>query len=190
MDSFYTEEELRQLGFRQVGTDVKVSRKTSIYQPERISLGNHVRIDDFCCLVGGAKGIEIGSYVHIAFFCVILGRGGVVIEDFAGLSSRCALYSATDDFSGQFLTNPTVPVEYLNVQEGQIVVGRHAIVGTGATILPGVTVGEGCAIGAHSLVTKTLEPWGVYFGSPVKRIKRRSQDLLVLEQALINRQGI
>ena len=96
MSSFYTEEELQDVGFKKYGKNVLISKKSSIYSPDKISLGNNVRIDDFCCLVGGESGIEIGSNVHIAFHCIIVGNGGVKINDFAGLSSRCCIYSATE----------------------------------------------------------------------------------------------
>lgn len=185
MSSFYSLDELKEIGFKHFGKNVKISRKCSIYMPETISIGDNVRIDDFCCLVGGEKGINIGSFVHIAFFCIILGNGGVTLKDFSGLSSRVTLYSATDDYSGASLTNPTVPKEYLNVTQGEIVLNKHVIVGTNSTILPNVAIGEGSSIGAHSLVTKDLDSWGVYVGTPAKKIKDRKKDLLEMEKNLI-----
>ena len=119
MSSFYNQYELEQLGLKSFGQNVKISKKCSIYAPEKISIGSNVRIDDFCCLVGGEKGIEIGSYVHLAFFCIVLGNGGVILKDFSGLSSRVTIYSATDDYSGIGLTNPTVPKEYLNIEKSK-----------------------------------------------------------------------
>jgi acetyltransferase-like isoleucine patch superfamily enzyme len=118
-------------------------------------------------------------------FCVIVGNGGVTLKDFSGLSSRVALYSATDDYSGSSLTNPTIPKEYLNVLQGEIVLDRHVIIGTNSTVLPNVTIGEGSSVGAHSLVTKNLDSWGIYVGTPVKRIKDRKKDLLKMEKNLI-----
>jgi dTDP-4-amino-4,6-dideoxy-D-glucose acyltransferase len=185
MSSFYNRDELKDIGFKSLGRNVKISRKCSIYMPENISIGDNVRIDDFCCLVGGQKGINIGSYVHVAFFCIIVGNGGVTLEDFSGLSSRVALYSATDDYSGASLTNPTVPKEYLNITQGEIILKRHVIIGTNSTVLPNVTIGDGSSVGAHSLVTNNLDSWGVYVGVPVKRIKERKKDLLEMEKNLI-----
>jgi len=182
MDSFYTFDELQSLGLKAFGKNVLISRKTSIYMPENIAIGDDVRIDDYCCLVAGNKGITIGSNIHIAFHCIIIGNGGVFLEDFSGLSSRCSIYSATDDYSGKTLTNPTVPEKYKHVIEGEVYLGRHAIIGTNTTILPNVYIGEGCSVGANSLVNKNLEPWGIYFGSPAKKIKERNKDLLILEQ--------
>lgn len=189
MDSFYNEKELSELGLKSFGKNVKISKKTSIYMPETITVGSDVRIDDFCCLVGGNKGIHLGSNIHIAFHCIILGNGGVVIEDFAGLSSRCSIYSASDDYSGASLTNPTVPSKYKVITEGEVRLGRHVIIGTNTTILPKVTIGDGCSVGANSLITKNLDPWGVYFGSPAKKINTRKQDLLHFERLYLNEKG-
>lgn len=182
MNSFFTTEELSEIGFRNFGSNVRISKKCSIYNPSNISIGDNVRIDDFCCIAGGEKGVKIGSNVHIAIFSAIFGGGGVILDDFSGISSRTVLYSASDDYSGSFLTNPTIPEEYLNVEKGQIILNKHVIIGTNSTVLPNVEIGEGSAVGAHSLVTKNLEPWGIYFGNPVKRVKSRKKDLLDLEK--------
>lgn len=184
INSFYDPAELAGLGFASFGSEVFISRKASLYQPEKITLGSHVRIDDFCILSGGA-GITIGNFVHIAPYCGLYGGSGIEIADFAGLSSRVALYSESDDFSGESMTNPTVPLACKPKYNcGKIIIGRHAIIGTGATVLPGLSVGEGTAIGAHALVTHHCEPWGIYSGIPARRVKARSQALLKYEPAL------
>lgn len=185
MDSYYNEDELNKIGFKKIGNNVKVSRKTSIYGAEHISLGSNVRIDDFCCLVANENEIIIGSYVHIAFFSILMGSGGIIFEDFSGLSSRVSIYSATDDYSGRTMTNPTVPEKYKRIYSGKVILQKHVIIGTNTTILPNVTIGYGSSVGANSLVTKSLEPWGIYVGSPVKKIKDRSQELLDYERQLL-----
>lgn len=59
-------------------------------------------------------------------------------------------------------------------------------IGSGSVFLPQVIIGEGSSVGALSLVNKSLDDWGVYFGSPAKKLKRRSKDLLKLEEKLRN----
>jgi len=185
MISYYTQEELLQLGLAKVGTNVKISRKTSFYNPEKIIIGDQVRIDDFCVLSGG-KGITLGNYIHIACFCALYGNESIVMEDFTTLSSRVVIYSCSDDYSGRSLTNPTVPDEFhLYSTKGAVILKKHVIVGTNSTILPNVTVGIGSAIGAHSLVTKNLAEWGIYSGVPAKKIKDRKKDLLEIEKRFI-----
>jgi galactoside O-acetyltransferase len=90
------------------------------------------------------------------------------------------VFSASDDYSGKFLTNPTVPITMTNVSVAEVFVGEHVIVGANSVILPGVKIGEGSAVGAQSLVARSLEPWGIYSGCPAKFLKTRSSSLLEL----------
>lgn len=185
--SYYTREELESIGFNSLGENILLSRNTQIYSPENISLGNNVRIDDFCFISAG-KEINIGSYIHISCFCALHGVEGIEMHDFSGLSSRVTIYTTSDDYSGCSLTNPTVPEEFKPGEiKGAVILKKHSIVGAGSTILPKVTLHEGVAVGAHSLVTKTCREWGIYFGSPVKYLKERKRDLLELEQQLIRK---
>lgn len=184
--SFYSEEELQEIGFQHVGKNVQISRKASIYSAGRISIGDDVRIDDFCVLSGK---ITIGNHVHIAVYSALFGGDiGITLEDFSCLSSRCAVYAKSDDYSGNSMTNPTIPEQYLGVIENKVILHRHALCGTGVTILPGVEIGEGTSVGSMSLVTKSLDPWGIYVGIPCRRIKERSKKLLELEQEFLKSQ--
>ena len=180
MSSFYTEEELKEIGFRKVGKNVLISKKASIYGTSRISIGDNTRIDDFVILSGN---ITIGNNVHIAVQASLFaGETGIVLEDFVGISSRTAVYAESDDYSGESMTNPTVPYEYRNIICGKVILKKHVLVGTGCTILPGVIIGEGTSVGSMSLVSKSLNEWGMYVGIPCKKIKDRSKKILTLEK--------
>ena len=179
MDSFYHQTDLPALGFGKVGENVKISKMAALYGTEKISIGNNVRIDDFCLLSGK---IKIGNNVHIAAGCYIFGgEEGVEMDDYTGLSSRCIIYAITDDFSGNALPHPTIPLELRNVIQKKVVLKKHALVGTSVVILPGVTLGEGCAVGAMSLVNKSLPAWKICAGIPAKPISERSKKILELE---------
>jgi acetyltransferase-like isoleucine patch superfamily enzyme len=182
MTPFYTEDELRSLGFHFVGVNVRLSRKASIYGPQRISIGNSVRIDDFCILSAGEGGIEIQNYIHIGPYSAVMGNGAVVLEDFSNISSRVTIYSSNDDYSGSTMSNPMVPEEYKSVTQEDVRIGRHVIVGSGSVILPGVTIGEGCAIGALSLVNVDCIPFTISAGIPAKFVKKRMKTLLEKEK--------
>ena len=177
-ESYYSVEELMDFGFAALGNDVRISRKCSLYGAENMRFGDHVRIDDFCILSGR---IEIGSYVHVAAYCGLFGNAGIFLGDFSGLSSRVSIYSESEDYSGASLTNPTIPAEYRKITSRAVHIGRHALVGSGAVILPGVRLGEGVSVGALSLVTKTLDAWTIYSGIPARRLRARKQDVLALE---------
>lgn len=180
--SIYTRDELLSMGFKSIGENVFISKKVSFYGVKKISIGSNVRIDDFCLLTAGNEGIIVGSYVHIAAFCYISGQGGVEIKDYCNISSRNAIYSSTDDYSGEFMTNPMIAEQFTNVIRKKVVLNKHVIVGSGSTILPGVELGEGTAVGSMSFVNKSLEPWGIYAGIPVKLLKQRNKNILELEK--------
>lgn len=177
--SFYSEEELQQMGFAHVGHDVMISRKASIYGASNIWIGNHVRVDDFCVLSGK---ITFGNYIHVAVTTTLFGgAAGITFEDYTGISSHCAVYAASDDYSGDFMTNPTVPEKFTNVIEEPVVIKKYSNIGAGCIILPGVTIAEGCALCAMTLATKDTKPWGIYLGYQCIRIKERSQKMLELD---------
>jgi galactoside O-acetyltransferase len=171
------------VGFRSCGERALISRKASVYQASRITLGHDVRVDDFCVLSGP---ISIGNFVHVAAFCALYGgEAGIEVSDFCNLSSRVTVYAISDDYSGASLTNPMIPATYKTLEHGRVTLGRHVIVGSGSVLLPGVAVGEGCAIGALSLVKDELPAWTICAGMPARPIKERRKDLLRLEQAFL-----
>lgn len=181
--AFLTEVQLRDMGFKHIGKNVKISDKAAIYNCDRISIGDNTRIDDFCVISGT---VTLGRNVHIAIFSNVAGgEPGVTMEDFSGLAYGCQIFAQSDDYSGGTLTNPTVPADYKNEAKSSIHIGRHVIIGTSSLVLPGVTLAEGCSVGAMSMVTKSTDPWGIYFGIPAKRIKNRKKDLLELEAAYL-----
>jgi dTDP-4-amino-4,6-dideoxy-D-glucose acyltransferase len=184
--SWLTDKQLTEMGFASVGNNVRLSDKSSYYNCQNIQLGNNVRVDDFCVLSAGVGGIEIGNNIHLAVYCSIIGSGKVTLEDFSCLSSRVSLYSSSDDYSGLAMSNPTMPQEFTNVNHADVKIGRHSLVGSGSIILPGVTLAEGVAIGALSLVKKDCEAFGMYAGIPAKRIKDRKRNLIELEAKFID----
>jgi len=182
--AFLSKESIADLGFKSCGENVFISEKASFYNCKNISIGSNVRIDDFCVLSAGDGGIELGNYIHVAVYSSLIGAGKIVIEDYSNISSKVAIYSSNDDYSGAWMTNPMVPSELTNVIQADVRVGRHVIVGAGSIILPGVTLHEGVAIGALSLVSKSCRDFGVYTGVPAKRIKERDKNVLKLEEKL------
>jgi len=182
---YYESEELSCYGFKSIGKNVKIAKNVTIIGMNNISLGNNIRIDGNVVIAAYSGYLILGNYIHIGAGCYLGCAGGINLSDFSGLSQGVKIYSGTDDYSGKFLTNPTVPQKFTKVKLASVSLGQHVIVGSGSVILPGVTIGVGSSIGALSLVTKSLDEWGVYFGSPVKRLKARSKDLLKFEEELM-----
>lgn len=148
-----------------------------------LSIGEHAQIDDFVFLNAGRR-CDIGRFVHLASFVSVVGGGEFVIEDFSGLSAGVRVITGTDDYSGPYLTNPTVPRDLTHYVISHVHLERHVIVGTNAVLYPGVTLPEGVAIGAGCHVRKRLEPWSVYAGEPLRKIGERDA-AAIKDKALI-----
>lgn len=177
--AYFTQEQLEQLGFRFLGRDVRISDKACIYNADQIEIGDYSRIDDFCILSGR---ISIGRYCHVTPMCLVAGGlPGVWISDFSTLAYGVKVFSQSDDYSGETMTNSLIPREYKREKFAAVHIQRQTIVGAGAIIMPGVTLAEGCSVGAMSLVVRSTEPWGIYVGIPAVRRKNRSNALLELE---------
>jgi galactoside O-acetyltransferase len=174
-DSFYKSEELKSIGFNEVGNNVLISRFARFYDIENMEIGSNVRIDDFCLLSGK---IKLGNYIHISAFSALYGKFGIEMEDFSGLSPRCTVFSASDDFSGDFLIGPMINHKYTNVIGGKVHIGKFCQLGCNCVVLPDIIISEGAAVGAMSLITKNLLPWKIYKGIPAEFLKDRSKKLL------------
>ncbi|EIF51224.1 DapH/DapD/GlmU-related protein [Sulfurovum sp. AR] len=156
--------------------NVKTFEYTKIIGIENIDFGNYVIIDDFALIYAKEK-IKIGNYVHISSFTSITGGGEVIMEDFSAISSGCRVITGTDDFKNSGFGNSTISNEFRNVKTGKIKIGKFAIIGGNSVILPGVTIGEGTSVGAGSVVTKDLEPWGIYVGN--RKIGTRDKEAVM-----------
>ena len=153
--------------------NVKTFEYTKIIGIENIDFGKYIIIDDFTLIYAKEK-ISIGSYVHIASFTSISGGGKFVMGDFSAISSGCRIVTGTDDFKHGGFGNSTITSEYRNVIIGKIQIGKFSIIGGNSVVLPGVTIGEGASVGAGSIVTKNLEPWGIYVGN--RRVGWRNKE--------------
>jgi galactoside O-acetyltransferase len=169
--------ELLARGFGGLGTHVFVSREAMIVHPERIFLGNRVRIDPFSLIIATAQ-VRLGDHVHIGSSVTINAMAEVNIGAFAGISAGTKVFTTDDDYGGEYLTGPTVDPAFANITTAPVTLGDHVIVGANCVILPGANLGEGVAVGALSLVKGELERWTIFGGVPARPLKARSRQLL------------
>jgi len=118
MNDILSKEELRLFGH--CGENVRIDSSVRLIGPQNIYIGSNVRIDSWCFLAAGHK-IVIGNNVHIANSTHLAGGGAeIYIADFCGISARVNIFTATDDYTDGWLTNPTIPDEYKNVKTGKV----------------------------------------------------------------------
>ncbi|MBS5527838.1 MAG: acyltransferase [Prevotella sp.] len=174
--SFFEERELALLGFKSIGKGCKISRKAQFFGINNISIGNNVRIDDFCIISGN---ITLGSNIHISAYVALYGNKGIIMEDYTGISARSTVYSAMDDFSGDYLVGPVHTDKKTHVTGSPVIMRRFSQIGAHCLVFPGVEISEGSVIGACSMVRHNVTAWGIYAGIPVKKLKERKQTLKI-----------
>lgn len=155
---------------------VKTYEYTKIIGIDNIRFGHDIIIDDFTFIYATTP-MSFGNFVHIASFSSIIGGAELLVEDFVAISHGARILTSTDDFKEWGFGNSTVPIKFRNITRKPIHIGRFCIIGSNSVVLPGVSIGEGTTVGANSVITRDLLPWGVYIGN--KRISERNKDALL-----------
>jgi dTDP-4-amino-4,6-dideoxy-D-glucose acyltransferase len=170
-----------------VGKNVTIHPTVQIFGEDRIEIGDNTRIDAFGILSAGSHGyLKIGSHIHIATYCGFYGGAGMVLEDFVEIAPGFLAMSESDDFFGNSLVGPQIPMKYKpDLKTGKpVIIGRHVLFGARTTVMC-CSVGEGVSTGAHTLILSDLPPWGIYVGAPARRIGERSKKMLELEREFL-----
>lgn len=181
---YLREDDLRELGAGDVGRNVRIHESCVLIGLENMSFGDNIRIDAFTVISAAGGYFRLGDFIHISTHCFFAAGAGVEMDHFSAVSAGSLLFSRSDDYSGLHLTGPTVPQSYTRVDHAPIVLRRHALIGSGAVVLPGVELAEGATAGAQALVNRSLEPWTIYGGVPAKPLKPRLRNMLELEAHL------
>ena len=181
---------MRDYKFREVGENVVIYDPVTLIKPENMVLRNNILISEYAYVAAGL-GLHIGNFIHIATHSSISGGGLCVLEDFVGICAGARIITGSEDITGKGIASPLVPDKFRPALRSYVHCKKHSFISTNTVILPGVTLGEGSVVGSGSVVTKDLEPWGIYIGSPAKRMKDRPKEKIIqLEEELYREKGI
>ncbi len=113
------------------------------------------------------SGIAIGDECTINKYVDLDGRGSIKIGNRVSISAYTKILSASHDpVSDKF--------EY---QMKPVMIGNYVWIGTGALVLPGITLGEGCVVASGSVVTRSVNPFDIVAGNPARKIGERNRVL-------------
>ena len=133
--------------------------------------GNHIAIDPFFYMTTRAL---FGNWIHIGSHVSVIGGEEAVLRigNYVAISTGCRLICRSDNFKKKGLAIPFLP-EKRELYGSFIQIDDKAILGANVVVLPDVVIGEGAVVGANSLVKDNLDPWGIYVGSPARKIGER-----------------
>lgn len=176
--------------FRERGNHITIYHPVTLINQEEMVLGNHILISEYAYVAAG-MGLHIGNFIHIATHTSISGGGFCVLEDFVGVSAGARIITGSEDIMGGGISSPMVQERFRSFYRSYVHCKRHSFISTNAVILPGVTLGEGAVVGSNSVVTKDLDPWGIYIGAPARRVKDRPKEKIIeLEKIVYEENGV
>ena len=111
--------------------------------------------------------VEMGDRVGFNYGCYVNGYGGLTIGDRSIFGPYTMIHTANHEM------DPGTPIPDQGWTPAAVTVEADCWIGMGVCILPGVTIGEGCIVGAGAIVAKDLEPWSLAVGNPARAIRNR-----------------
>ena len=142
-----------------VDDDVKLGKNVIIFNPELVNI--------FGCTIGDES--FIGPFVEITRNTIIGKK--CIIESHAFLCDSVILEDDVFIGHGAMFTNDLYPMVGTHVKYLKTIVKKGASIGTNATIIAGITIGEYSIVGAGAVVTKNVEDFSIYAGNPAKLLK-------------------
>lgn len=166
-EKYYSREELLKMNFLHLGKNVKISRRTGIYVPQKIWIGNNVIIEDFTKI---SPNVYIEDNVYISCFCALHGDKGIYIKKNTYLGTYVLLYSSSSDYSGIYMATAMVSDKYSGTLGERIFIDKNVRIGNSSCILPGSIIARNVNVLERSLVRGELKKDKKYEGVPVKEI--------------------
>lgn len=161
------------------GKNVKVFPMAKVVRPDRVEIGDNTRLCDYVFIHPEGGTIQIGRYCDFEPHSVIWGAGEMIIGDFVNFGPGMKIMGNMYDYRIGDIMVGTVEQTHAGIIAPKLTIEDHVYFGADVTVLGSVHhIGEGALIGAQALVNKDLDPWGVYVGSPARKIGERPKGAL------------
>lgn len=138
----------------------------------RVVIGLNVYIDSFVKFkaAGGSGDILIGAGTQINSGCVLYIGNGISIGENVSIAANCVLAPTNHNYesSARYIQS-----QGFKKSKGGIQIGNDVWIGALTAVLDGARIGDGCVVGASSLVREVLDDFCVYVGNPLRKIALR-----------------
>ncbi|MGL4387916.1 MAG: acyltransferase [Brevinema sp.] len=158
-----------------IGKHSTIASTTVIKNSERLIIGDHCSILDFSII---SPKITMGNFCLIDRFVLIAGsRFNFTMEDFSGIGGGAKIWLQSNDYVNSLISHEAQIT-------GDIIMKKYSGIGSNTVVMPNNIIPEGTVIGANSFVPTNFpfEPWSVYVGSPICKIKDRNK-IAILKEA-------
>ena len=147
------------------GTGVTIGHNVTITNPEKVRLGNNVRIDPNVYISGE---LSTGDNVQICTGAILGGTAGIQLGSWTFIGYGSKLFTASESYD--HLVNEHWGADHVDARP--IIFEDFAGIASDVLVMPGVTLQEGCRIGSRSFVYRSPEhPWAIYAGQPLTLIR-------------------
>jgi virginiamycin A acetyltransferase len=138
----------------------------------RIEIGAHSMVDSFVKIkpAGGVGDVIIGEYVYINSGCVLYTGNGIRIGNSVAIAANCTFAPTNHGYKD---ASRLIREQGFLPSRGGIVIEDDVWIGANVVLLDGTLIRRGCVIGVGALVKGELAPYGIYAGTPLKRIGSR-----------------
>jgi acetyltransferase-like isoleucine patch superfamily enzyme len=133
-----------------------------------ITVGDNGWLEDGVVLSAYGGSINLSRSVYLGQYVIIYGHGGVEVGEETLIAMHTCIMSSNHQVPGRS--------KIIRQQSDVLLptrIGRDVWIGANACILGGVTIGDGCVIGAGSVVTKDLPPYAIAMGVPARVVSYR-----------------
>ena len=153
------------------GENVIIHETAIIKRPELVVMGSNIAIDPFFYMTTQGK---FGNWIHINSHVSVIGgeESRLIIGDMVAISTGCRLICRSNVFQSKYPAIPFMEGKKLLYGSG-IIIEDQVILGANVVVLPDVRIEKGAVVGANSLVKTDLDAWGIYAGTPAKKIGER-----------------
>ncbi len=121
------------------------------------------------------QNISIGDFSKILDYAFLDGVGGITVGECTIIGPQVTILTSNHNYDER--RTKLLPFDNLLIKKA-VVIGCYGWIGRGVTILPGVTIGKACVIGAGSVVTKDVKSYTVVGGNPAACLRQRDRQLI------------
>jgi galactoside O-acetyltransferase len=146
----------------------QVTLRANTEQSTGISIGDHTTLHESVLIAANRGGVAIGRHSWVGPFCLVYGNGEVSIGDNVLIAAHTSINTVSHHYE-----RCDIPINDQGIYCDPVRIEDDAWIGMNAVILQGVTIGKGAIVGAGAVVTRDVPAWSIVMGVPARIVSQR-----------------